>query len=161
MELSPGLHPLHGARAAEVIAVAVFAEPAALAGELAGLLTFPARTIPLPIRSARIRKKKPAAMTAFTPGWRAAHEEPKLRRIQESRKRKRRPPRSRSQNKEEELSARSGRRKCPGRKRNFKPLVSLHFHSAADSAYPIQAKKVISGYEQVGRLFDFGSCKCR
>jgi hypothetical protein len=133
MELSPGLHPFHGARAAEVIAVAVFAEPAALAGDLAGLLAFRVRTISLPIRRARIRKKKSAAMTAFTPGGRAAHDEPKLRRIQESRKRKRRPPRKRSQKKEEELSAGSGRRKCPGRKRNFKPLVFLHFHSAADT----------------------------
>ena len=34
MELSPGLHPLHGARAPEVIAIAVFAEPSALAGVL-------------------------------------------------------------------------------------------------------------------------------
>jgi hypothetical protein len=40
MELSPGLHALHGARAAEVIAVAIFAQPTALTGELAGLLTF-------------------------------------------------------------------------------------------------------------------------
>jgi len=105
MELSPGLHPLHGAGSAEVIAVTVFAEPAALAGELAGLLTFPTRTIPLAIRSAWIRKKKSAAMTALSPGCRAAHDEPKLRRIQELRKRKRRPPRRRSQKKEEELSA--------------------------------------------------------
>jgi hypothetical protein len=88
MELSPGLHPLHGARAAEVITIAVFAEPTALAGELAGLLTFRVRTIPLPIRRARIRKKKPAAMTALSAGWRAAHDEPKLRRIPERRKRK-------------------------------------------------------------------------
>jgi len=58
MELAPGLDPLHGARAAEVITIAVFAEPAPLAGELAGLLTFRARTIVLPIRRARIRKKK-------------------------------------------------------------------------------------------------------
>jgi hypothetical protein len=68
MELAPGLHPLHGARATEVIAIAVFAEPAALAGELAGLLTFRARTIPLAIRRAWIRKKKSAAMTALSPG---------------------------------------------------------------------------------------------
>jgi hypothetical protein len=140
MELSPGLHALHGAGAAEVIAVAVFAEPAALAGELAGLLTFRVRTIPLPIRRARIRKKKSAAMTAFTPGWRAAHDEPNLRRIQEPRKRKRRPPRKRNQKKEEELSARSGQRKCPGRRRNFRPLVFLHFRSAADNALAITAE---------------------
>jgi hypothetical protein len=104
MELSPGLHPLHGTGSAEVIAVAVFAEPAALAGELAGLLTFRVRTISLPIRRARIRKKKSAAMTALSPGCRAAHDAPNLRRIQESRKRKRRPPRKRSQKKEEDLS---------------------------------------------------------
>jgi hypothetical protein len=104
MELSPGLHPLHGAGSAEVIAIAVFAEPAALAGELAGLLTFQARTIPLPIRCARIRKKQSAAMTALSPGFRAAHDEPNLRRIQGPRKRKR-PPSRRSQKKEEKLSA--------------------------------------------------------
>jgi len=89
MELSPVLHPFHGARSAEVIAIAVFAEPSALAGELAGLLTFRGRTVPLVIGSPWIRKKKTAAMAAFTPGWRAAHVEPNLRRIQESRKRKR------------------------------------------------------------------------
>ena len=90
MELSPGLHVLHGARSAEVIAIAVFAQPSALAGDLADLLAFRSRTIPLPVDSPGIRKKKPAAMTAFTPGLRAAHGEPNLRRIQESRKRKRR-----------------------------------------------------------------------
>ena len=39
MELSPSLHTFDGARAAEIIAVAVFAEPSALTGELAGVLT--------------------------------------------------------------------------------------------------------------------------
>jgi hypothetical protein len=38
MEFPPGLHTLHGAKSAEVIAVAVFAQPATLAGEFAGLL---------------------------------------------------------------------------------------------------------------------------
>jgi len=90
MEPSPGLHVLHSARSAEVIAIAVFAQPSALTGDLAGLLAFRGRTIPLTVESPRIRKKKPAAMTAFTPGLRAAHGEPNLRRIQESRKRKRR-----------------------------------------------------------------------
>jgi len=103
MELAPGLHPLHGARAAEVIAIAVFAEPTALTGELAGLPTIRVRTKPLPIGSPRIRKKKPAAMTAFTPGGRAAHGAPSLRRIQKSRKRKRRPPRRGGPKKEEDL----------------------------------------------------------
>jgi hypothetical protein len=87
MELSPSLHVLHGARSAEVIAIAVFAQPPALAGDLAGLMAFRGRTIPLPVGSSRIRKKKPAAMAAFTPGLRAAHVEPNLRRIQESAKR--------------------------------------------------------------------------
>ena len=50
-------------------------------------------------------KKKPAAMAALAPSWRAAHGEPKLRRTRASRKRKRRPPRRRSQKKEAELSA--------------------------------------------------------
>jgi hypothetical protein len=69
MKLSPALHPLHGARSAEVIAVAVLAEPAALAGELAGLLTFRARTIPLPIRRAGVRKKKTCCNDGIYAGW--------------------------------------------------------------------------------------------
>jgi hypothetical protein len=40
MELSPSLHALHRTRSTEVIAIAVFAEPTALAGELAGVLAF-------------------------------------------------------------------------------------------------------------------------
>jgi hypothetical protein len=40
MELSPSLHTLNGARSAEVIAVAVFAQPSTLAGEFAGLLAW-------------------------------------------------------------------------------------------------------------------------
>jgi hypothetical protein len=103
MELAPGLHPLHGARATEVIAIAVFAEPAALTGALAGLLTFRVGTIPLPISGPRIRKKKPMAMTAFTPGGSAAHGAPNLRRIQKKRRRKRTQRRRRSPKKEEEL----------------------------------------------------------
>ena len=150
MQLSPGLHALHRARSAEVIAIAVLAQPAPLAGQFAGVLTFQRRTVALTIDSSGIRKKKPAAMAAFSPGWRAAHGEHNLRRIQEPRKRKRRPPRRRSPKKEEELSARSDRRKRSGRKRNFKPLVFLHFHSAAGTTSRVRCKKVTN--ERSGSL---------
>jgi len=68
MELSPGLHPLHGSWPAEVIAIAVLAQPAPVAGQLAGVLTFRRRTVVLTIGSPGIRKKKRVAMTAFSPG---------------------------------------------------------------------------------------------
>jgi hypothetical protein len=105
MELSPGLHTLHSARSPEVVAVAVFAQPSALAKQLAGVLTTPVRTVALTIERPRIRKKKTAAMTAFSPGSRAAHGEPKLRRIPPPRKRKSRQPRRRNPKKEENLLA--------------------------------------------------------
>jgi hypothetical protein len=103
-ELSPGLHTLHGSRSAEVIAIAVFAQPSTLAGELAGVLATGLRTVALTIDSPRVRKKKPAAMTAFSSSSRAAHDEPNLRTIRSARKRKSRQPRRRSPKKEEDLS---------------------------------------------------------
>jgi hypothetical protein len=82
MKLSPSLHALHSSWPAEVIAIAVLTQPAALAGQLAGMLASGLRTVSLTICRARIRKKKQVAMTAFSSSWRAAHDEPNLRRIQ-------------------------------------------------------------------------------
>ena len=79
--------------------------------------------IPLPVGSPRIRNKRLTATTALTPGSWAAHDEPNLRRSQRRRKRKRRRSRKSRPKKEEEILERSHRRKCPGRKRIFKPLV--------------------------------------
>jgi hypothetical protein len=104
MELSPSLHALHGSGAAEVIAIAVLAQPPPLTGELAGVLAIRLRTVALAIDSPRVRKKQSAAMTAFSPGWRATHDEPNLQRIQQPRKRKRTWPRRSSPKKEEEIS---------------------------------------------------------
>jgi hypothetical protein len=119
MELSPGLHALHGTRSAEVIAVAVFAQPSTLAGERAGMLATRFRTVSLTIDSPRVRKKKPAAMTAFSSRSRSAHGEPNLRRIQSPRKRKSRSPRRRSPKKEEELFRVKSSKKMSRKKTEF------------------------------------------
>jgi hypothetical protein len=105
MTLAPGLHPAHRFRPTEVIAVAVLPQPPMLAGGLAGLLTTRLGTISLPVGCPRIGKKKLGATKAFTPGLRAAHEEPTLRGTQRRRKRKRTQPRRSSPKKEEEIQS--------------------------------------------------------
>jgi hypothetical protein len=121
MAFAPQLHPAHGLRSPEVIAVAVFTQPPVLAGCLACLLATRLGTIPLSVGGPRIRNKKLAATAAFTPGLRAAHGEPNLRRIRRRRKQKRRSPRKSRPKKEEQILDRSDRRKRLGRKWIFKP----------------------------------------
>src|SRR5438093_7782330 len=101
MALAPGLHTTHGLRTAEVIAVAILAQPSSLAGGLAGLPTSGFGTIPLTIGGLRIRNKKLIATAAFASLLRMAHREPNLRRTRPGRKRKRR-PRTRAKPKKEE-----------------------------------------------------------
>jgi len=57
MALSPGPHPAHRRLAAEVIAIAILAQPPPLAGGLAGLPAGGLETIPLPIHRPGIRNK--------------------------------------------------------------------------------------------------------
>ena len=133
MELAPSLHSLHGAGSTEVIAIPIFAQPAPLAGMLAGVLATRVRTVSLTIDSPRVRKKKPAAMAALTPRARTAHDAPSLQRIQPKEKPKRRQQRRRRPKKEEEISERSVQENAPEENRIFRPLVLHHFHSAADS----------------------------
>jgi len=104
MKLSPGLYTLDGSGAAEVIAIAVFTQPSALARKLADVLATRFRAVSLAMDSARVGKKKPAAMAALTPRAIPAHNEPSLRRINSARKWKSRPPRKRNPKKEEGLS---------------------------------------------------------
>ncbi len=132
MELAPSLHSLHGAGSTEVIAIPIFAQPAPLAGMLAGVLATRVRTVSLTIDSPRVRKKKPAAMAALTPRARTAHDAPSLQRIQPKEKPKRRQQRRRRPKKEEEISERSVQENAPEENRIFRPLVLHHFHSAAD-----------------------------
>jgi hypothetical protein len=103
MTLAPSLHAAHRFGPTEVVAVAVLAQPSALAGGLASLLTTRLGTIPLPVGCPRIGKKKLAATKAFTPGLRAAHEEPTLRGTRCRRKPKRTQPERSSPKKEEEI----------------------------------------------------------
>jgi hypothetical protein len=116
MELAPGLHTLDGTRSAEVIAIAVFAQPSTLTGPLAGVLAFRRRTVPLTVNGSRIRKKKTVAMTALSSRGRAAHDEPNRRRIQELRRRKRKRPRRGNPKKEETIFSGKGAKKMPRKK---------------------------------------------
>jgi len=103
MAFAPGLHPAHRFRPPEVITVAVLAQPPVLAGCLARLPATRVGTKSLSVGSPRIGNKKLAATTAFTPGSKAAHDEPNRRRTRQPRKRKRRPPRRSGPKKEEEI----------------------------------------------------------
>ena len=73
MALTPELNAGDFVGSAEVIAVAVFAEPPLLAD---GFADFPAgrfAAVVLAIFGSRVRKKEPVAVTAFTTGERKAH----------------------------------------------------------------------------------------
>jgi len=73
MLLAPTSHAVHFAGAAESVAVAVFAEPSALGGSLAGLAASGLRTVVLPIGGSRIGNEHLAATAAFTACRPAAH----------------------------------------------------------------------------------------
>jgi len=78
MALTPQLYAAHRLRAAEIIAVAVLAEPTSLTGRLAGVSAGGLGTIPLAIIGPRVRNKKLIATAAFASVLRAAHREPNL-----------------------------------------------------------------------------------
>ena len=103
MALAPELDAADLVRSAEVIAVAVLAQPPSLGGSLADLSASGSGTVVLPIGGARIGNEELRATTAFASGLRAAHREPDLEATQAGRKRKRRATRTRNRKKEEEL----------------------------------------------------------
>jgi hypothetical protein len=103
MTPAPGLHTLHRLWTAEVIAIAVLAQPSALAGGLAGLPTGGLETIALPIGSSRIWDKQLITTAAFASVQRAAHRAPNLRGTRGRRKRKRRSGTRANPKKEEDL----------------------------------------------------------
>jgi hypothetical protein len=88
MSLAPSLHTAHSRRTAEVVAIAVLAQPPTLAGGLTGLATGRLGTILLPVNGAGIGKEKLLTTAAFTSFRRTAHREPKLRGARPARKSK-------------------------------------------------------------------------
>jgi len=103
MLLAPTSDPVHFTRPAEAVTIAVFAEPSALGGSLAGVAASGFRTVVLPIGGSRIGSEYSAATAAFTSDRAAAHREPHLVRELTGRKRKRRPARRRNRKKQEEI----------------------------------------------------------
>jgi hypothetical protein len=103
MLLAPTSDPVHFTGPAEAVTIAVFAEPSALGGGLAGVAASRLGTVMLPIGVARIGNEHLAATAAFASARRAAHREPHLVRELTGRKRKRRPARRRNRKKEEEI----------------------------------------------------------
>src|SRR2546422_7835761 len=76
MALAPQLDAADLLSSAEVIAVAVLAQPSALAGCLTGMSANELGTVALAIFGPRIGKEKLGATTAFTSGLQAAHRGP-------------------------------------------------------------------------------------
>ena len=103
MALAPELNAPDLVSAAEVVPVAILAEPPALTGSLAGLPTRRHGTIPLAILRAPVRDEELGATTAFASGLRAAHGEPDLDTSLPGRKRKRRTRRKEILKKEEKI----------------------------------------------------------
>jgi hypothetical protein len=90
MALAPQLDAADFVSSAEVVTVAIFAQPPSLAGCLTGLLASGLGTIPLPILGAPIGEEELRATTAFASGLRQAHRERYLEAPHSGRKRKRR-----------------------------------------------------------------------
>jgi hypothetical protein len=101
--LAPRLDSADLIGTAEVIAIAVLAQPALLAGGFAGLLAHGLGTVTLPAFGPWIRKEEEAATAAFASGQRTAHRAPDPESASPERKRKRRNARRPSPKKEEEL----------------------------------------------------------
>jgi hypothetical protein len=76
MTLAPQLNAADLLGSAEVVAIAILAQPLALAGCLTGLPAGEVKTVALAIFGPWIGKEKRAATTAFASGFRAAHGEP-------------------------------------------------------------------------------------
>ena len=75
MVAPPLLDPLHLGGAPEGVAVAVPAQPASLAGGLAGLSAGRFEAVLLPIDGAPVGNEKLAATAALASAWRADHRE--------------------------------------------------------------------------------------
>jgi hypothetical protein len=89
MALAPQLDAANLLSSAEVVAIAVLAQPPALAGCLTGVSAAWLGTVALAIFGPWIGKEKRAATTAFASGLRAAHGEPDFEEALLGRKRKR------------------------------------------------------------------------
>ena len=100
MALAPQLDPLDLVSSAEVVTVAVLAEPPPLAGCLTGLSASERGTVALAIFGARIGNEQLGATAAFASGLRAAHREPDPGEQRVGRKPKRRTGRKRNPKKE-------------------------------------------------------------
>lgn len=112
MGASPLLDATHLIWAAEDVAVAVLAEPAPLAGGLAGLLAGRLGAVALAIRGTGIRHEELATATALATTGRAAHREPDAPEGGGKRNGRRRRRRRRETKKEEGLwRGRAGRRR--------------------------------------------------
>jgi hypothetical protein len=133
MALAPGLDAADFGRSSKVIAVAIFAQPFALAVCLAGLAASGLETIALAVLSSRVGNEELGATAAFASGLRVDHAAHQLAAARSGRKRKKKTGKKMKSKKEEELSERSAGRKSSGRRRIFKPACFRHFHSAADS----------------------------
>ena len=103
MALAPALDAADLVRSAEVVAVAILAQPPSLGGGLTGLPASGLATVVLAICGPRIRNEKLRATVAFASGLRLAHRELHLGDAPQGRKRKRRPERTRKRKKQEEL----------------------------------------------------------
>ena len=127
----PLLHASDFLGAAEGVAVAVLAQPAALAGGLAGTPAIRLGTVLLPIGGAPVGQEQPTATKALASAWRAAHRERDARNRRAERKPKKTPPKKTDGEEGRRALGGSARRKRRRRKRKFRPPVFPHFHSAA------------------------------
>src|SRR5438132_12487145 len=103
MALAPELDTADLVSSAEVVAVAVLAQPPSLADRLTGLPASELRTIALAIFSPRVGNEQLGATAAFASGLCAAHREPHPDARRTGRKPKRRTGRKRNPKKEEKL----------------------------------------------------------
>jgi hypothetical protein len=103
MALAPQLDAADLVSSAEVVAVAVLAEPPPLAGCLTGLPASERGTVALAIFGARISHEQLGATAAFVSGLRAAHRELHPGEPRTGRKPKRRTGRKRNPKKEEKF----------------------------------------------------------
>jgi hypothetical protein len=103
MAFAPDLDTANFVRSAEVVAVAILAEPPSMAGCLAGLSARGLGTVALAIFGPGIGNEKLGATTAFASGLRAAHREPHPRERRTGRKSKRRAEEDQKAKKEEKF----------------------------------------------------------
>jgi hypothetical protein len=105
MTLAPQLDAADFVGSAEMVSVAIFAEPASLAGSLAGQTASGLETVALAILGPRVGNEKLGATAAFTSGQRAAHRKPYPRNPRTGRKSKKKTGRKRNPKKEEKIQS--------------------------------------------------------